>query len=61
MILRHKNKHPPSVCKKGNSVLVKLMKNETKIKEKGKTFMISKGKTLKTSSNRYNSIKGGGK
>ena len=53
MILRHKNKHPPSVYKKGNSALVKLMKNETKIKEKGKTLMISKGKTLKTSSNRY--------
>ena len=37
------------------------MKNETKIKGKGKTFMINKGKALETSSNRYNSIKGGGK
>ena len=37
------------------------MKNETKIKRKGKTFMISKRKALEKSSNRYNSIKGGGK
>ena len=38
MVLRHENKHPPSVCKKGDGVIVKVMKNDTKIKGKGKTL-----------------------
>ena len=53
MVLRHENKHPPSVCKKGNGVIVKVMKNDTKIKGKGKTFIISNGKVLERSNNRY--------
>ena len=53
MVLRHENKHPPSVYKKGDGVIVKLMKNDKKIKGKGKTFIISKGKVLERSNNRY--------
>ena len=53
MVLRHENKHPPSVCKKGDGVIVKVMKNDTKIKGKGKTFIISNGKVLERSNNRY--------
>ena len=53
MVLRNENKHPQSVCKKGDGVIVKLMKNDTKIKGKGKTSIISKGKVLKRSNNRY--------
>ena len=52
-VLRHENKHPPSVHKKGDGVIVKLIKNDKKIKEKGKTFIISKGKVLERSNNRY--------
>ena len=53
MVLRHENKHPPSVYKKGDGVIVKLMKNDKKIKGKGKTFIISKGKVLERSNNMY--------
>ena len=51
MVLRYENKHPPSVYKKGDGVIVKLMKNYKKIKGKGKTFLISKGKVLERSNN----------
>ena len=51
MVLRYENKHPPSVYKKGDGVLVKLMKNYKKIKGKGKTFLIGKGKVLERSNN----------
>ena len=53
MVLRHENKHPPSVYKKGDGVIVQLMKNDTKIEGKGKTFIISNGKVLERSNNRY--------
>ena len=53
MVLRHENKHPPSVYKKGDGVIAKFMKNDKKIKRKGKTFIISKGKVLERSNNRY--------
>ena len=53
MVLRHENKHPPSAHKKGDGVIVELIKNDKKIKEKGKTFIISKGKVLERSNNRY--------
>ena len=36
MVLRHENKHPPSVYKKGNGVIVNLKKNDKKIEEKKK-------------------------
>ena len=36
MVLRHENKHPPPVCKKGDGVIVKLTKN---IKGKEKHFI----------------------
>ena len=36
MVLRHENKHPPSVYKKGDGVIVKLMKNDKKLKGKEK-------------------------
>ena len=51
MVLRHENKHPLSVYKKGDSVIVKLMTNDKKIKAKGKTFIISKGEILGRSNN----------
>ena len=53
VVLRHENKHPPSRYKKGEGVIVKLMRNDKKIKEKGKTFIISKGKVLERSNNRH--------
>ena len=53
MVLRHENKHPPSAHKKGDGVIVELIKNDKKIKEKGKTFIVSKGKVLERSNNRY--------
>ena len=53
MVLGHENKHPPSAHKKGDGVIVELIKNDKKIKEKGKTFIISKGKVLERSNNRY--------
>ena len=53
VVLRHENKHPPSGYKKGEGVIVKLMRNDKKIKEKGKTFIISKGKVLERSNNRH--------
>ena len=53
MVLRHENKHPPSAHKKGDGVIVELIKNDKKIKEKGKTFIISKGKVIERSNNRY--------
>ena len=53
IVLRHGNKHAPSVYKKGDGVIVKLMKNDKKIKGKGKKIMISKGKVLERSNNRY--------
>ena len=36
MVLRHENKHPPSVYKKGNGVIVNLKKNDKKIEGKKK-------------------------
>ena len=36
MVLRHENKHPPSVYKKGNDVIVNLKKNDKKIEGKKK-------------------------
>ena len=53
VVLRHENKHTPSGYKKGEGVIVKLMRNDKKIKEKGKTFIISKGKVLERSNNRH--------
>ena len=53
MVLRYENKHPLSVYKKGDGVIAKLMKNDKKIKGKGKTFIISKGKVLERPNNRY--------
>ena len=53
MLLRHENKHPQSVYKKGNGVIVKLMKKDKKTKRKGKTFIISKRKVLERSNSRY--------
>ena len=38
MVLRHENKHPPPVCKKGDGVIVKLTKNDKKNEGKGKAF-----------------------
>ena len=53
MALRHEYKHLPSVYKKDDSVIVKLMKNDKKTKEKRKTFIICKGKVLKRYNGRY--------
>ena len=53
MVLRRENKHPPSLYKRGDVVIVKLMKNDKKIKGKRNTFIISKGKVLERSNNRY--------
>ena len=36
MVLSHENKHPPSVYKKGNGVIVNLKKNDKKIEGKKK-------------------------
>ena len=36
MVLRHENKHPPSVYKKSGGAIVKLMKNDKKLKGKEK-------------------------
>ena len=36
MVLRHENKHPPSVYKKGDGAIVKLMKSDKKLKGKEK-------------------------
>ena len=54
MVLRHENKHPPPVYKKGDGVTVKLIKNDKKIKRKGKKIIISKGKVLERSNNPAN-------
>ena len=51
LVLRDEYKHPPSVYNNGDGVIVKLMKNGKKTK--GKTFIISKGKVLERSNNRY--------
>ena len=55
MVLRHENKHLPSVYKNGNGVIDKLMENHKKIwnKEKGKPFKINKGKVFERSNNRH--------
>ena len=52
IVLRHEYKHPPSVYKKGDGVITKLMKMTKKIKGEGKTFIISKGKVFERSNNR---------
>ena len=39
MVLRYKNKHPPSEYEKGDTVIVKITKSEKKIKGKGKTLV----------------------
>ena len=36
MVLRHDRKHPPYGYKKGDGLIVKLMKNDKKIKENEK-------------------------
>ena len=41
MVLRYKNKHPPSEYEKGDTVIVKITKSEKKIKGKGKTLVTS--------------------
>ena len=61
MVLRHENKHPSFVYKKGDGVIVKLMKNDKKNKGIGKTFILSNGKVLKRSNNRYKIKYKGGK
>ena len=53
MVLWYENKHPVSVYKKSNGKIVKVMKNDKKIKGKEKTFIISKEKFLERSNNRY--------
>ena len=52
LVSRDEYKHPPSVYNNDDGVIVKLMKNGKK-KTKGKTFIISKGKVLERSNNRY--------
>ena len=52
MVLRHKNKHPPSEYEKGDTVAVKITKSDKKIKDKGKTFVTSKRGVVQQSENR---------
>ena len=52
MVLRHKNKHPPSEYEKGDTVTVKITKSDKKIKDKGKTFVTSKRGVVQQSENR---------
>ena len=52
MVLRHKNKHPPSEYEKGDTVTVKITKSDKKIKDKGKTFVTSKRGVVQQSEHR---------
>ena len=52
MVLRHGNKYLLSAYKKGDGVIVKLMKNEKNVEGKWKAFIICKGKVLERSNNR---------
>ena len=54
MVSRYENKHPPSVYNRIDHEIIKVMKNDKKkIKGKRRAFIISKGKVLERSNNRY--------